>query len=80
MELSIFMHHYCLITEELHQLIGRSLTEKKKQGVTTFFIDEKIDTGAIIMSKKVNIKDGTTAGELHNQLMELGAEFSCQYN
>ena len=39
---------------------------EKESGVTTFFIDEKIDTGAIIMSKKVNIKDGTTAGELHN--------------
>ena len=47
---------------------------EKESGVTTFFIDEKIDTGAIIMSKKVNIEDGTTAGELHNQLMELGAE------
>lgn len=47
---------------------------EKESGVTTFFIDEKIDTGAIIMSRKVNIEDGTTAGELHNQLMELGAE------
>ncbi|MAJ05832.1 MAG: methionyl-tRNA formyltransferase [Crocinitomicaceae bacterium] len=47
---------------------------EKESGVTTFFIDEKIDTGAIIMSKKVNIEDGTTAGDLHNELMELGAE------
>ena len=30
---------------------------EKESGVTTFFIDEKIDTGAIIMSKKVNIED-----------------------
>ena len=34
---------------------------EKESGVTTFFIDEKIDTGAIIMSKKVNIEDGTSA-------------------
>lgn len=46
---------------------------EKETGVTTFFIDEKIDTGAVIMSEKLNIKDGTTAGELHNQLMDIGA-------
>ena len=46
---------------------------EKETGVTTFFIDEKIDTGAVIMSEKINIKDGTTAGELHNKLMDIGA-------
>ena len=46
---------------------------EKETGITTFFIDEKIDTGAVIMSEKINIKDGTTAGELHNKLMDIGA-------
>lgn len=42
-------------------------------GVTTFFIDEKIDTGAIIMQEETAIGPDTTAGELHDRLMELGA-------
>lgn len=46
---------------------------EKETGVTTFFIDEKIDTGTVIMSEKVNIKDGTTAGKLQNKLMDIGA-------
>ena len=47
---------------------------EKESGITTFFIDEKIDTGAIILSEKVFIDEGTTAGELHNILMEKGGE------
>jgi len=43
-------------------------------GVTTFFIDEKIDTGKIILSKKVNIGKSETAGELHDRLMKRGSE------
>ena len=42
-------------------------------GVTTFFIDEKIDTGAIILKKEVAIEEGDTAGTLHDKLMELGS-------
>ena len=42
-------------------------------GVTTFFIDEKIDTGAIIMQEETTIGPNTTAGELHDDLMGLGA-------
>ncbi|MDH7914274.1 methionyl-tRNA formyltransferase [Winogradskyella sp. SYSU M77433] len=45
-----------------------------KTGVTTFFIDEKIDTGAIIASKETEIKDDTTVGELHDELMEVGSQ------
>lgn len=41
-------------------------------GVTTFFIDEKIDTGAMILKEKVSIGENETAGELHDRLMELG--------
>lgn len=43
-------------------------------GVTTFFIDEKIDTGAIILQKECPITSKDTAGLLHDKLMELGAE------
>jgi methionyl-tRNA formyltransferase len=46
---------------------------EKNSGITTFFIDEKIDTGAVILTEKVSIDDGTTAGELHDTLMTKGA-------
>lgn len=42
-------------------------------GVTTFFIDEKIDTGNIILQKGANIRPEDNAGDLHDRLMELGA-------
>ncbi|WP_299130665.1 methionyl-tRNA formyltransferase [uncultured Winogradskyella sp.] len=45
-----------------------------KTGVTTFFIDEKIDTGAIILKKETNIGDDTTVGELHDTLMTIGSQ------
>lgn len=42
-------------------------------GVSTFFIDEKIDTGAIIAQKECDIKPDETVGDLHDKLMKLGA-------
>lgn len=48
---------------------GESVT-----GVTTFFIDEKIDTGAMILKEELNIQPDETAGELHDRLMELGKD------
>lgn len=47
---------------------------EKSTGVTTFFIDDKIDTGAMILSKELQIGDKETAGELHDRLMLLGCE------
>ena len=44
-----------------------------KTGVTTFFIDDKIDTGAIILSKETPIGTNESAGELHDRLMQLGS-------
>ena len=44
-----------------------------KTGVSTFFIDEKIDTGNIILQEKVAIGDDETLGELHDKLMEVGS-------
>lgn len=47
---------------------------EEKTGVTTFFIDDKIDTGAIILKQETEIKPDETAGELHDRLMELGSD------
>lgn len=45
-----------------------------KTGVTTFFIDDKIDTGAIILKKEIEIETDESAGQLHDRLMNLGSE------
>ena len=47
---------------------------ESKTGVTTFFIDDKIDTGAMILSKTTSISKEENAGELHDKLMNLGSE------
>ncbi len=47
---------------------------EEKTGVTTFFIDEKIDTGAIIAQTECPISKEDTAGSLHDKLMIQGAE------
>ncbi|MFT5964394.1 MAG: methionyl-tRNA formyltransferase [Flavobacterium sp.] len=44
-----------------------------KTGVTTFFIDDKIDTGAIILSSEIAINPDENAGQLHDRLMYLGS-------
>ena len=44
-----------------------------KTGVTTFFIDDKIDTGAIILAKETPIDENENAGQLHDRLMVLGS-------
>ncbi len=43
-------------------------------GVTTFFIDSKIDTGDILLKKSTAIGPEETAGELQEKLMHLGAD------
>ena len=45
-----------------------------KTGVTTFFIDEKIDTGAVILQKEVPIMANETVGTLHDTLKHIGSE------
>jgi methionyl-tRNA formyltransferase len=42
-------------------------------GVTTFFIDEKTDTGNVLLREEVQIFPFENAGELHDRLMKLGA-------
>lgn len=41
-------------------------------GLTTFFLNEEIDKGEVIMREKVAIRPDETAGELHDELMLLG--------
>ncbi len=43
-------------------------------GVTTFLLKHEIDTGNIIFQEKVEIGEEMTAGELHDELMEKGAD------
>ena len=45
-----------------------------KTGVTTFFIDDKIDTGAMILNKTVAITVDENAGSLHDKLMIAGSD------
>ena len=47
---------------------------EKESGVTTFFINDKIDTGDVLLNEKTEIKDGETAGELHDELMHIGSK------
>jgi methionyl-tRNA formyltransferase len=44
-----------------------------RTGVTTFFLDEEIDTGKIIASKETEIYPEDTAGSLHDRLKTIGA-------
>lgn len=44
-----------------------------RTGATTFFIDEKIDTGEIILSEETDIAPEENAGSLHDRLMVMGA-------
>ena len=48
---------------------GESMT-----GVTTFMIDKNIDTGGIILREEYRIGADETAGQVHDALMEKGAE------
>ncbi len=51
---------------------------EKETGVTTFFLKHEIDTGNIIGQKQVKIEDNETAGNLHDKLMDIGAELVLQ--
>lgn len=55
--------------------INRAIMNGEKEtGVTTFFINENIDTGSIIYSERIKISDDETAGSLHDRLMIKGAQ------
>lgn len=43
-------------------------------GVSTFFIDEKIDTGEMILQQETTIENNEDAGSLHDKLMHIGSK------
>ena len=51
---------------------------EKETGVTTFFLQERVDTGNIILQARVKIGEDETAGEFHDKLAEVGAEIVLQ--
>jgi methionyl-tRNA formyltransferase len=51
---------------------------ESETGVSTFFINENIDTGAIIAQKSIALSKDISAGELHDQLKSIGAELTVE--
>jgi methionyl-tRNA formyltransferase len=51
---------------------------EKESGVTTFFIEQEIDMGNILLQEKTSIGENETAGELHDRLMHIGADLVCR--
>lgn len=47
---------------------------EEKSGVTTFLIDENIDTGKILYQQECEIEKSANAGDLHDKLMHMGAQ------
>lgn len=47
---------------------------ESQTGVSTFFIDERIDTGEMIFQEIVSIETNENAGSLHNKLMNTGSK------
>ena len=43
-----------------------------KTGATTFFIDQQIDTGDILLKTEIDLPEDWTAGDLYNEMMERG--------
>lgn len=46
---------------------------EKKTGVTTFLLDQQIDTGKILFKKEIEIGENDTVGDVHDRLMDIGA-------
>lgn len=47
---------------------------EEETGVTTFFLQDKVDTGSVLLQARVRIGPDETAGELHDRLADLGAQ------
>ena len=50
------------------------INNEKETGITTFYIDDKIDCGEILFQEKVELDINTTAAKLHNILMNKGSD------
>lgn len=49
-----------------------------RTGATTFMIDKNIDTGGIILRQSIIVSESDNAGDVHDKLMEIGAEMVVQ--
>lgn len=47
---------------------------EKETGVTTFKLQQEIDTGNILLQEKIEISEDETAGTLHDKMMNVGAD------
>jgi methionyl-tRNA formyltransferase len=47
-------------------------------GITTFLLDDKVDTGSMLLQEKVSISPDENVGELHDDLMRLGAKLALE--
>lgn len=55
----------------IHRAVMAGETET---GVTTFFLQEKVDTGQLILQRSMPIGPDETTGDVHDRMMVLGAE------
>ena len=53
------------------------INQEKMTGVTTFLINEKIDSGEILLQQELEINPNDDAGSLHNKLSKIGSELVC---
>ncbi len=51
---------------------------EKETGATTFFLKHEIDTGDMIMQRRIQIGEDEDAGSVHDRLMMMGAQMVCE--
>ena len=51
---------------------------EKNSGVSTFYIDDKIDSGGLLMQSSIELATDETVGTLHDKLAKIGSELVCQ--
>ena len=55
--------------------INRALMDGVAEtGVTTFFLQRTVDTGAVILQRRIEVGPDDTAGDVHDRLAEVGAQ------
>lgn len=50
----------------------------RETGVTTFFLQQEIDTGDVIRQERIAISEDDDAGTVHDRLMDLGAKVTVE--
>jgi len=54
------------------------ISGQKETGVTTFFIEQEIDKGNILLQESTPIGENENVGEVHDRLMHIGANLVCR--